>query len=82
MSPDNQVELSDFVIDDVGLTGSNGFPLLDMKGKLKDVEPKMAFANNESSFSPISLFHFHIFLPSNFHLLLKQRICNASKDST
>ena len=40
MSPDNQVELSDFVIDDVGLTGSNGFPLLDMKGKLKNLSRK------------------------------------------
>ena len=80
MSPDNQVELSDFVIDDVGLTGSNGFPLLDMKGKLKNLSRKWLLLTMNLHFLSISLFH--TFLLSNFHLLLKQRICNASKDST
>ena len=32
-SPGNEVAQSDFVIDDQGLTGDDGFPLLDMKGK-------------------------------------------------
>ena len=32
-SPGNEVAQSDFVIDDLGLTGGDGFPLLDMKGK-------------------------------------------------
>ena len=53
------MEQSDFVIDDLGLTGADGFPLLDMKGKLKKFKPKMASANNESSFSSqLSPFHF------------------------
>ena len=33
VSPSNEVSLSDFVIDDQGLTDVPGFPLLDMKGK-------------------------------------------------